>query len=285
MKALTLAFQDDPRFAELKKHRDEVGGIHHVWGMDRRITPLLMEALSDTKRFRLIVTYEERRAREIVEDYRFYSRQTFYYPAKDALFYSADIHSNNTVQERLEIFKKIAEGRPCTVVTTIEGLMDKIPSISHIIENILTIKVGDTLQLDTFSRKLTTLGYEKTSIVETPGQFSVRGGIIDIFSLTEECPYRVELWGDDIDSIRSFDVESQRSMERVEEFVIYPSTEMVLDDVRISKGIAELEKELEGALGRKISIQQGKHSGQLTLEYYGAEDLERLSEALRNLRV
>lgn len=149
MKALTLAFQDDPRFAELKKHRDESGGIHHVWGMDRRITPLLMEALSDTKRFRLIVTYEERRAREIVEDYRFYSRQTFYYPAKDALFYSADIHSNNTVQERLEIFKKIAEGRPCTVVTTIEGLMDKIPSISHIIENILTIKVGDTLQLDT----------------------------------------------------------------------------------------------------------------------------------------
>ena len=140
MKALTLAFQDDPRFAELKKHRDESGGIHHVWGMDRR------------KRFRLIVTYEERRAREIVEDYRFYSRQTFYYPAKDALFYSADIHSNNTVQERLEIFKKIAEGRPCTVVTTIEGLMDKIPSISHIIENILTIKVGDTLQLDTFSR-------------------------------------------------------------------------------------------------------------------------------------
>ena len=81
MKALTLAFQDDPRFAELKKHRDESGGIHHVWGMDRRITPLLMEALSDTKRFRLIVTYEERRAREIVEDYRFYSRQTFYYPA------------------------------------------------------------------------------------------------------------------------------------------------------------------------------------------------------------
>ena len=79
MKALTLAFQDDPRFAELKKHRDESGGIHHVWGMDRRITPLLMEALSDTKRFRLIVTYEERRAREIVEDYRFYSRQTFYY--------------------------------------------------------------------------------------------------------------------------------------------------------------------------------------------------------------
>ena len=77
----------------------------------------------------------------------------------------------------------------------------------------------------------------------TPGQFSVSGGIIDIFSLTEECPYRVELWGDDIDSIRSFDVESQRSMERVEEFVIYPSTEMVLDDVRISKGIAKLEKE------------------------------------------
>ena len=243
MKALTLAFRDDPRFQELQEHRKAHAGVHHVWGMDRRITPLLMEALSDAGRFRLIVTYEERRAREIVEDYRFYNRQTYYYPAKDALFYSADIHSNNTVQERLEIFKKIAENRPCTVVTTIEGLMDKIPPISHIVQNILTIKVGDTLELDAFSRKLTTLGYEKTSIVETPGQFSVRGGIIDIFSLTEECPYRVELWGDDIDSIRSFDVESQRSIERVEEFVIYPSSEMILDDLRINAGIRKIEKE------------------------------------------
>ena len=150
MKALTLAFRDDPRFQELQEHRKAHAGVHHVWGMDRRITPLLMEALSDAGRFRLIVTYEERRAREIVEDYRFYNRQTYYYPAKDALFYSADIHSNNTVQERLEIFKKIAENRPCTVVTTIEGLMDKIPPISHIVQNILTIKVGDTLELDAF---------------------------------------------------------------------------------------------------------------------------------------
>ena len=243
MKALVSAFQEDPRFAELKKHRSEHSGVCHVWGMDHRIAPILMEGLSDKNRFKLIVTYEERRARELVDDYRFYSRQTYYYPAKDALFYAADIHSNNTVQERLEIFKKIAEGQPCTVVTTIEGLMDKIPPLSHLLENITTIRVGDTINLDAFSRKLTTLGYEKTTIVETPGQFSVRGGIIDIFSLTEECPYRVELWGDDIDSIRSFDVESQRSMERVEEFVIYPSSEMVLDDMRISKGISKLEKE------------------------------------------
>lgn len=243
MKALTLAFQEDPRFVELTKHREQTDGIYHIWGMDHRITPLLMEALSDKKRFRLIVTFEERRARELVEAYRFYSRQTFYYPAKDVLFYSADIHSNNTVQERLEIIKKIVEQQPCTVVTTIEGLMDKLPAISYIKENILTMKVGETLSLEEFARTLTTLGYEKTSIVETPGQFSVRGGIIDIFSLTEECPYRIELWGDEVDSIRSFDVESQRSMERVEEFVVYPSSEMALDDVRISKGIQKLMQE------------------------------------------
>ena len=86
MKALTLAFQDDPRFAELKNHRDESGGIHHSMGDGSPDHPTFDGGrLSDTKRFRLIVTYEERRAREIVEDYRFYSRQTFYYPAKDAL--------------------------------------------------------------------------------------------------------------------------------------------------------------------------------------------------------
>lgn len=243
MKALTLAFQENPEFQQLQQHVKHEKGVTHVWGMDKRITPLLMEGLSSQDRFKLIVTYEERRAREIVEDYRFYNRQTYYYPAKDALFYYADIHSNNTVQQRLEISKRIAQNKPCVVVVSIEGLMDKIPPLSYMQDNIITLQVGGKLNPETFSRKLTTLGYEKTSIVETPGQFSVRGGIIDIFSLTEECPYRVELWDDDIDSIRSFEVESQRSMEHVEEFVVYPASEMILDDERIHRGITLIEKE------------------------------------------
>ena len=243
MQAIKAAFKEDPRFIELQEHIGRDSFPVHVWGLDKRVSPLMMETLDRNNPVRLIVTYEEKRAREIVEDYRFYDREVAYYPAKDALFYYADVHSNATVKSRLEIFKKVAEGERITVVTTVEGLMDKIPDISHIVENVISVKSGQTLNLNKFSKKLTTLGYEKVTMVETPGQFSVRGGIVDIYPLTEECPYRVELWGDDVDSIRSFDVESQRSIEEVKEVKIYPSCEMVLDDERIDKGLALIKKE------------------------------------------
>ena len=75
------------------------------------------------------------------------------------------------------------------------------------------------------------------------GSFSVRGGIIDIFPLTEEVPYRIELWGDEVDSIRTFDPESQRSIEQVDEAVIYPATEMALTPEQIQDGTEAIEKE------------------------------------------
>ena len=87
------------------------------------------------------------------------------------------------------------------------------------------------------------MGYEKVAQVEGSGQFSVRGGIIDIFPLTEEVPYRIELWGDEVDSIRTFDPESQRSIEQVDEAVIYPATEMALTPEQIQDGTEAIEKD------------------------------------------
>ena len=72
------------------------------------------------------------------------------------------------------------------------------------------------------------LGYENSGLVESPGQFGIRGGIIDIFPLTEDLPVRIELWGDEVDSLRSFDTETQRSVEKLEKVQIYPATEMIL---------------------------------------------------------
>lgn len=243
MQALVAAFKNDPGYGELESFLNKSHFPTHVWGMNKRAVPLLMETVDRTSPLRLIVTYDEKRAREIVDDYKFYDRNVFYYPAKDALFYYADIHSNNTVKSRLEIIKRIANKEKTTVVTTIEGLMDKIPNISHITDSIIKLSVDDTIDLSKFSKKLTTLGYEKSIMVETPGQFSIRGGIVDIYPLTEECPCRVEFWGDDIESIRSFDVETQRSIEELKTIEIYPSCEMVLTDDRINKGLTKIEKE------------------------------------------
>lgn len=243
MQAMVEIFKKDPRFDKLQQAIGDAKGSVHVWGMDHRVSPLLMEAVSEDKDVRLIVTYDEKRAREIVDDYRFYDRDVFYYPAKDVLFYYADVHSNTTVANRLEIFRRIAEKERVTVVTTIEGLMDKIPPLHHMVDNVVTITAGTSVELGKLKTKLITLGYEHTTMVEAKGQFSVRGGIIDIFPLTEECPYRIELWGDDVDSIRSFDVESQRSIEEVNEVLVYPSCEMVLTEERIAKGLEKIAKE------------------------------------------
>lgn len=96
------------------------------------------------------------------------------------------------------------------------------------------------------------MGYEKSPQVEEPGQFSIRGGIIDIFDMTEENPYRIELWGDSVESIRSFDVLSQRSVENLDEIAIYPATELMLSEARRQDGFARIQKRDE-AICQKIA--------------------------------
>ena len=245
MQAIVNAFKEHQGYRQAKEAVDKGTFPINIWGMDGRVSPLLIEALGKESRVKLIVTYSERRARQIEEDFRFYDKQVRYYPAKDLLFYYADIHGNATVKSRLDIFKDISSGERVTIVTTIDGLMDKLPKLSQIVGNVITISENDRVDMGRLSNQLVSLGYEKTGMVEETGQFSVRGGIIDIFPLTEECPYRIELWGDDVDSIRMFDVESQRSIEKCESINIYPAVEMSLTEEMIEKGIKKLQKEYD----------------------------------------
>ena len=97
--------------------------------------------------------------------------------------------------------------------------------LEKIKSSLLHFKSDSVIDLDQLKADLVDLGYERVGQVELPGQFSVRGGIIDIYPLTEENPWRIELWDDEIDSIRSFDAESQRSLENIDEITIYPATE------------------------------------------------------------
>lgn len=194
-------------------------------------------------RVRLIVTHSEERAKEIQEGYRFFDRNILYYPAKDALFYSADIHGHTILRQRMEVVSAIVERRVTTVVASVDALLNRLVPLKEIKRHILVFRTGDTLQVDRLKYTLVSMGYERNDWVDGVGQFAVRGGIIDIFPICSDCPYRIELWGEDIDSIRSFDVESQRSIENVEELFIYPASEMVLDQNRIEEGLKRLEKE------------------------------------------
>ncbi|MGN0506270.1 MAG: transcription-repair coupling factor [Lachnospiraceae bacterium] len=194
---------------------------------------------------RLIVTYSDLKAKELCEDFRLYDPKTMLYPAKDIIFYSADIHGNTIVKERLSVLKRLLSGEPVTIVTSIDGGLDRLLPLSAIRESVLHITETDTLDMDELVKQLIEIGYERQVQVSIPGEFAVRGGILDIFPLTEEAPVRIELFGDEIDSIRMFDVDSQRSIERIPEISITPATEYSLTEQELADGIARLRKEAE----------------------------------------
>ena len=195
------------------------------------------DGLGEGYPFKLILTYSDQRVRELYEDALFYDKNTCMYPAKDLIFYQADIQGNQLARERMKTLRRMIEGGRLTVITTYSALMSPQIPADVVQDAIISIKKGASLDERELSAALVHLGYEKTYQVEAPGQFSVRGGIVDIFDLTEDNPYRIELWGDEIDSIRSFDVLSQRSIEQLEGVSIYPATELILTEERLREGM------------------------------------------------
>ena len=193
--------------------------------------------------YKIIVTYSDLKAKELYEDYKFYDKNVSIFPAKDLIFYQADIHGKQLIIERMKCYRKILERKPFTMITTCDSFM--IPQIPfHILESsVLNIDKNTIINEQALSKKLVEMGYESNYQAEMPGQFSIRGGIVDIFDLTEENPFRIELWGDEPESIRSFDVLSQRSIEERESIVIYPATEIILTQDEIFRGLKQIEKD------------------------------------------
>lgn len=234
MKAFLTPLQGLAEFEQIKEKSKTNKGILQVSGCMESQKSHLIYGLSEGISYRLILAEDERRAREIYEDYRFYDRKVYSYPAKDLLFFQADIHGNLLIRQRMKVIKALLEEKELTVVTSIDGCMDFLESLEKIKEQLIHYESDSTVDTEQLKNQLVSLGYERVGQVEMPGQFSVRGGIVDIYCLTEENPWRIELWGDEIDSIRSFDPESQRSLEKLEEITIYPAVEHIGDKDMVS---------------------------------------------------
>ncbi len=213
--------------------------LHMVFGTDRDY---------DVK---LIVTYSDIKARELLEDCRLYCRESYFYPAKDLIFYQADVHGNQLVKERIEVQRRLLEGGPVTIVTTFAALMAHQIPLSVLEDNIVCIGKGSIVEEQALARKLVAMGYEKNYQVEAAGQFSIRGGIVDIFDLTAENPVRIELWGDEVESIRTFDVLSQRSIEEnMTQVSVYPAAELILSRSVLDGGFHRIEQDCKAQAKR-----------------------------------
>ncbi len=231
----------------------------------------MIYGLSDGLKYKIIVTFSDLRAKEIYEDYKLYDRNVTMYPAKDLIFYQADIHGNQLVKERIKALRRVMEGRPLTVVTTFDSLMSPQVPLEILQKHVIAIGQQSAVNEQELAQKLAEMGYEKNYQVEAPGQFSIRGGIVDIFDLTEENPYRIELWGEEVESIRSFDILSQRSIEKLQSIRIYPATELVLTDAELKQGMKRIEEEAE------------KCSRQLQKEFH-TEEAHRIAMQMKELK-
>ncbi len=203
----------------------------------------LMAGLGEDYPLKLIITYDDIKAREIYEDYSLFDKDVFIYPSKDIIFYSADVHGKAIINDRLTILRRILEKQTTTIIATIDGGMDRLLPLEALEESLIAIDEASIIDLGELIESLIKLGYERVGQVERPGEFAIRGGIIDIYSVTEDYPTRIELWGDEVDSIRYFEVNSQRSIENIDNIVIYPASEYILDKKTIANGLARIEKE------------------------------------------
>ncbi len=184
----------------------------------------LIHELSGLAERRFIITYSETAARELCEDLRFFDREVLYYPVKDLLFFDADVKGNEVTAARIRVLKEMLEKPSWTVVTTVNACMEPLPSRDDWAGGCIRIDMDTKIpDIGAFARELVELGYKRETQAEAPGQFAVRGGLIDIYPLCEDDPVRIELWGEEIDSIRTYDAAGQRSLGELEYAEIFPA--------------------------------------------------------------
>ena len=194
----------------------------------------------------LILTYNEIQAKQLYEDLSYYNEDVVFFPKKEIVTYDYIAESKDLPYERIEALNKIVSKKKQIVITTIEAAIQKLPAKKSLYKNELKIKVGESYNLEEIKKKLVNLGYSRYDLIEGRGQFSVRGGIVDI-AVNNKTGIRVEFWGDEVDSIREFSISSQRSISEQKQATIYPAHEYILEQETeiICKKIKESNKNIK----------------------------------------
>ena len=175
-----------------------------------------------------IITYNEIQAKKIYENIKYFTDNVVLFPKKEIITYDYIAESKDLPYKRIETLNEIKSRKNLIVVTTIEAIMQKLPLEKVLYENQLNLKIGENYNLEEIKQKLINLGYSRCELIEGRGQFSIRGGIVDI-SNDENIGIRIEFWGDEIDSIRNFNITTQRSKNTLEKVSIYPAHEYILE--------------------------------------------------------
>ena len=224
----------------------------------------------------VIITYDEISTKRLAEDLQSLigEEQVYVYPSRDILFYNADVHSMDITSARIKVIEALNEKKKGAFIIPVEALLNPLSPQATWQSYTRVLKLGDCIQLDKLEAYLIETGYTRVAKVEGMGQFAIRGGIIDIYTPIDNEPYRLELWDDELDSIRAFNVQTQRSIHKMEELKIVPNQEIIFPLALLKKAIPSIREELKKVT--KNLREEGRKESALILESHVKESIEQI---------
>lgn len=225
-----------------------------------------------------VITYTVYQAEQLHADLMsFVPREDlFFFPAQEVFVYEEVTRNLDILRDRLLAYRAIMERGTPVLIAPIQALAERLIPPEVFLSASFTIDMETRVRLEELAVELVNMGYQRVDLVEAPAQFSIRGGIVDIYPLTEELPVRVELFDDEVDSIRRFDPETQRSTENIPDFKVVPASEFILPESVREQGIAALRQQADLQIRRLERA--GNTQGASALEERLAARLEKFEE-------
>lgn len=256
----------------IKKYSD------YLFDINKNKTPIMLSGLTDVGKVHIaystkfytdkpicIITYNEMQAKKIKKDFDFFDDHVRIFPKRDVANFDYIAESKDVLHERISNLNDLKDNKIPIIITTIEAAMQKMIPKKDLYKNLITLKIGDEISIDKLKEILVSLGYERYDLIEGKGQFSIRGGIVDI-ATSRKTGVRIEFWGDEVDSIRNFNILDGKSTENINEVKLYPAMEFLLNDSLENIADRILAKPYTEAVKEKVSedVEQIKNGDYLT---------------------
>ncbi|WP_416829571.1 transcription-repair coupling factor [Ectobacillus polymachus] len=255
MIALLEQFNDNKELISIANGIEDGLKEQLVYGMTASSrTPFLAALYEKSKRTQLIITHNLLQAQKVYDDLvsLIGEKKVLLYPVNELIASEVGIASPELLAQRIDVLNRLVHNDAAIIVAPIAGMRRFLPAKEHWASRQISLRVGDDLDLGSFTRTLSDIGYTRKSMVEAPGEYSIRGGILDIYPLTEDLPVRIELFDTEIDSIRTFQVDDQRSLGPIPSISFGPAAEFIFSSNEMKQGIQKLEAGLTATV-KKVS--------------------------------
>ena len=248
MRSIFTALSRSPEYAQLQMALKSGGTPAVAAGVSGVHKCVLVAGLMrESGKKALIIAADEAEAQRFTEDLKSLGLSPANYPLRDFNFRDASVSSHEYERQRLEALSRLQNGSCDCIVSCIDAALQLTLGPEELSRRLFTLSSGQAMTIDQLLSALVSCGYTREAQIEGPGQFSRRGGIVDFFSPSDPLPVRVEFWGDEIDSLSSFDPGTQRRTDPLEEVTLAPCTEVIPQNkAALIKKIEALSKSLRG---------------------------------------